>query len=103
MGGDLAKDRHGLAQRAEFVTNSVHERDRYRARDPNFEYSEIFLQIAIVTAAVAILAESKATFVFSLVSAAARLVLTATVSSLAGPFRLRNIIEASGACHRSVS
>ena len=74
MGGDLAKERHGVA-RAEFVTSSVHERDR--ARDPNFEYAEIFLQIAIVTASVAILAESKATLVFSLVSAAAGLVLTA--------------------------
>jgi hypothetical protein len=69
MGSDLAKERHGL-------TSSVHERDRHRARDPNFEYSEIFLQIAIVTASVAILAESKATLVFSLVSAAG-VVLTA--------------------------
>jgi hypothetical protein len=46
-----------------------HERDRHRARDPNFEYAEIFLQIAIVTASVAILAESKAMFIFSLVAA----------------------------------
>jgi hypothetical protein len=70
MGSDLAKERHGL-------TSSVHERDRHCARDPNFGYVEIFLPIAIVTASVAILAESKATFVFSLVSAAAGLDLTA--------------------------
>jgi hypothetical protein len=54
-----------------------HERDRHRSRDPNFEYAEIFLQIAIVTASVAILAESTAMFVFSLVSAIAGVLLTA--------------------------
>ena len=54
-----------------------HQRDYHRARDPNFEYAEIFLQIAIVTASVAILAESKAMFVFSLVAAIAGAVLTA--------------------------
>src|SRR5438046_3609215 len=54
-----------------------HQRDYHRARDPNFEYAEIFLQIAIVTASVAILAESKAMFVFSLVAAIAGVVLTA--------------------------
>ena len=54
-----------------------HERDLHRARDPNFEYAEIFLQIAIVTASVAILAESKAMFVFSLIAAAAGALLTA--------------------------
>jgi len=53
-----------------------HQRDYHRARDPNFEYAEIFLQIAIVTASVAILAESKAMFVFSLVAAIAGAVLT---------------------------
>jgi hypothetical protein len=53
------------------------QRDHHRARDPNFEYAEIFLQIAIVTASVAILAESKGIFVFSLVSAVAGLILTA--------------------------
>jgi hypothetical protein len=53
-----------------------HQRDHHRARDPNFEYAEIFLQIAIVTASVAILAESRATFVFSLVAAVAGAVLT---------------------------
>ena len=54
-----------------------HERDRHRARDPNFEYGEIFLQIAIVTASVAILAESKAMFLFSLASAILGALLTA--------------------------
>jgi hypothetical protein len=53
-----------------------HERDYQRGRDPNFEYAEIFLQIAIVTASVAILAESRAMFVFSLVAAVAGVVLT---------------------------
>ena len=54
-----------------------HERDRHRARDPNFEYAEIFLQIAIVTASVAILAESKAMFLFSLTAAVLGSLLTA--------------------------
>jgi len=54
-----------------------HERDLHRARDPNFEYAEIFLQIAIVTASVAILAESKAMFVFSLTAAVLGALLTA--------------------------
>jgi len=54
-----------------------HERDRHRARDPNFEYAEIFLQIAIVTASVAILAESKGIFFFSLASAILGTLLTA--------------------------
>jgi Domain of unknown function (DUF4337) len=54
-----------------------HYRDYQRARDPNFEYAEIFLQIAIVTASVAILAESKTMFVFSLVAAVAGAILTA--------------------------
>ena len=53
-----------------------HHRDYQRARDPNFEYAEIFLQIAIVTASVAILAESRAMFVFSLVAAIAGALLT---------------------------
>jgi hypothetical protein len=53
-----------------------HLRDHHRARDPNFEYAEIFLQIAIVIASVAILAGSKMMFVFSLVSAVLGVVLT---------------------------
>jgi hypothetical protein len=54
-----------------------HERDRHRGRDPNFEYAEIFLQIAIVTASVAILAESRAMFIFSVVAAVLGVGLTA--------------------------
>jgi hypothetical protein len=54
-----------------------HHRDYERSRDPNFEYAEIFLQIAIVTASVAILAESRAMFVFSLIAAIAGALLTA--------------------------
>ena len=54
-----------------------HLRDHHRARDPNFEYAEIFLQIAIVTASVAILAGSKAVFFFSLAAAVLGVVLTA--------------------------
>ena len=53
-----------------------HKRDHHRARDPNFEYAEIFLQIAIVPASVAILATSKAMFVFSLGAAILGVLLT---------------------------
>ena len=53
-----------------------HLRDHHRARDPNFEYAEIFLQIAIVIASVAILAGSKMMFVFSLGAAVLGVVLT---------------------------
>ena len=65
-----------------------HERDLHRARDPNFEYAEIFLQIAIVTASVAILAESKAMFIFSLAAAILGSLLTANgfTVNLALPF-----------------
>ena len=65
-----------------------HERDRHRARDPNFEYAEIFLQIAIVTAAVAILAESWAMFGFSAAAAIIGVLLTANgfTVNLALPF-----------------
>src|SRR5262245_10709310 len=45
------------------------ERDRHRARDPYFDYAEVFLQIAIVTASVSILATSRSMFGFSLVLA----------------------------------
>ena len=45
------------------------ERDHYRARDPYFDYAEVFLQIAIVTASVSILATSRLMFGFSLVIA----------------------------------
>jgi len=46
-----------------------HERDHYRTRDRYFEFAEVFLQIAIVCSSVAILAVSRAMFVFSLIVA----------------------------------
>ena len=54
-----------------------HERDRYRNRDPYFDFAEVFLQIAIVTASVAILSTSRPMFGFSLVLAVIGAVLTA--------------------------
>jgi hypothetical protein len=46
-----------------------HERDVNRARDPYFDYAEVLLQIAIVTASVSILASSRPVFAFSAVLA----------------------------------
>ncbi len=43
-----------------------HERDVNRDRDPYFDYAEVLLQIAIVTASVSILATSRPMFWFSL-------------------------------------
>jgi hypothetical protein len=48
-----------------------HERDRARRRLFNFEYAEVFLQIAIVLASVSILAVSRLMFSVSLVAAVA--------------------------------
>ena len=45
------------------------ERDLNQAKDPYFDYSEVLLQIAIVTASVSILSGSRPTFWFSLVLA----------------------------------
>jgi hypothetical protein len=42
------------------------ERDRNRDRDPYFDYAEVLLQIAIVTASVSILSSSRPMFWFSL-------------------------------------
>jgi len=42
------------------------ERDRHRNRDPYFDFAEVFLQIAIVTASVSILSTSRPMFWFSL-------------------------------------
>ena len=52
------------------------ERDRHRNRDPYFDFAEVFLQIAIVTASVAILATSRQMFWFSLVLAVIGAILT---------------------------
>ena len=46
-----------------------HERDRNRERDPNFDFSEALLQIAIVLASVSILSTSRALFAISTVFA----------------------------------
>ncbi len=43
-----------------------HERDVYRAKDPYFDYAEVLLQIAIVSASVSILSASRPMFWFSL-------------------------------------
>lgn len=48
-----------------------HERDRARRRLFDFEYAEVFLQIAIVLASVSILAVSRLMFSVSLVAAVA--------------------------------
>ena len=65
-----------------------HERDLYRTRDPYFDYAEVLLQIAVVCASVAILAESKAMFWFSLAMALAGALLTANGFTLAVPLPL---------------
>lgn len=46
-----------------------HERDRYRAKDPYFDYAEALLQISIVMASISILAVSRHTFYFALATA----------------------------------
>ncbi len=52
------------------------ERDLNQARDPYFDYAEVLLQIAIVTASVAIISTSRPLFWFSLVLAIAGALLT---------------------------
>jgi Domain of unknown function (DUF4337) len=46
-----------------------HERDRYRAKDPYFDYAEALLQISIVMASISILAVSSHMFCFALATA----------------------------------
>lgn len=53
------------------------ERDRHQRRDPYFDFAEVLLQIAIVTASVSILSGSHPMFGFSLILALAGGVLTA--------------------------
>ncbi len=53
------------------------ERDRQQRRDPYFDFAEVFLQIAIVSASVSILSASRPMFGFSLVLAAIGALLTA--------------------------
>jgi len=45
------------------------ERDRNLAKDPYFDYAEVLLQISIVLASISILAVSRQTFIFAVVSA----------------------------------
>ena len=52
-------------------------RDHHRARDPYFEFGEVLLQIAIVSASVSILSTSRAMFFFSLILAVGGAALTA--------------------------
>jgi hypothetical protein len=52
-------------------------RDRHRNRDPYFDFAEVFLQIAIVTASVSILSTSRPMFWFSFVLAVTGAALTA--------------------------
>ena len=52
-------------------------RDHHRARDPYFEFGEVLLQIAIVSASVSILSTSRAMFFFSLILAIGGAALTA--------------------------
>jgi Domain of unknown function (DUF4337) len=53
-----------------------HERDLFRERHPYFEFGEVLLQIAIVSASVSILSTSRQMFWFSLVLAVLGVVLT---------------------------
>jgi len=53
-----------------------HERDLFRERHPYFEFGEVLLQIAIVSASVSILSTSRQMFWFSLVLAVLGAVLT---------------------------
>jgi hypothetical protein len=53
-----------------------HERDFHRTRDPYFDYAEVLLQIAIVCASVAILADWQPIFWFSIALAALGALLT---------------------------
>ena len=53
-----------------------HERDVSRARDPYFDFAEVLLQIAIVSASISILSSSRPVFWFSLVLAILGVLLT---------------------------
>jgi hypothetical protein len=63
-----------------------HERDVSRQRDPNFDYAQVLLQIAIVTASVAILATAWSLYVFSVLFAFIGTVLTLNGYVLLFPF-----------------
>jgi hypothetical protein len=61
--GRMAGDKKEIEREAKSLE---HERDVNRDRDPYFDYGEVLLQIAIVTASVSILSASRPTFWFSL-------------------------------------
>ncbi|MCX5894114.1 MAG: DUF4337 domain-containing protein [Deltaproteobacteria bacterium] len=63
---DYSVEKAGIRKQAEHLE---HERDKYRGKDPYFEYAEVLLQIAIVMSSIAILAHSRLMFGFSLISA----------------------------------
>ena len=62
----FAAEKKGVEEEAQ---KHEHERDRYRARDPYFEYAEVLLQISIVMASIAILSGARPVFYFAVVSA----------------------------------
>ena len=53
-----------------------HERDLNRAKDPFFDFAEVYLQIAIVMSSISILSGSRPIFFFSLLLAIIGVVLT---------------------------
>jgi Domain of unknown function (DUF4337) len=59
-------EKNGIRKEAEHLEGV---RDKYRSKDPYFEYAEVLLQIAIVMASIAILAHSRLIFGFGLISA----------------------------------
>jgi Domain of unknown function (DUF4337) len=72
--GRFASEKKGVEEEAKQFEGV---RDRYRAKDPYFEYAEVLLQIAIVMASIAILSASRPVFYFSLISAMAGIFLSA--------------------------
>jgi len=64
------------------------DRDKFRAKDPYFDFAEVLLQISIVLASISILAVSPPIFVTSIVSASAGtvLMLNGYVSAFKLPF-----------------
>jgi hypothetical protein len=59
----LAKDKQEISVEAK---KQEHERDVNRAKDPYFDFGEALLQIAIVMSSVAIIANSRPVFIFSI-------------------------------------
>lgn len=67
------KDRDDISKDAK---KHEQERELNRAKDPYFDYAGILLQIAIIMASIAMLAESRPTYWFSLVAAVLGLLFT---------------------------